>query len=185
MFSRIRCSHCDKRRSYMYPWLGVLLRPWYECIPCRLHYCHNCAKGMRPRRWYGLHLKSPARACPGCHRTMPPDSLLASQVESLGHYIPFLVMGALVYSAGAGVTRSSLRPYTAVVAITLSIAMGLGLESIQVLLPERGVEASDVLFGATGAIVGVWAASLVLRRDVGRAVVLVVAASIVMVALAL
>ena len=107
-------------------------------------------------------------------------------IESLGHYVPFLVMGALVYSAAGAVgTRSSLRPYTAAVAITLSIAMGLGLESIQVLLPERGVEASDVLFGASGAIVGVWAASLVLRRDVGRAVVLVVAASIVMVALAL
>ncbi len=106
-------------------------------------------------------------------------------IESLGHYIPFLVMGALVYSAGAGVTRSSLRPYTAAVAITLSIAMGLGLESIQVLLPERGVEATDVLFGASGAIVGVWAASLILRRDLGRAALLVVAASIVMVALAL
>ncbi len=95
-------------------------------------------------------------------------------------------MGALVYStSGALGTRSSLRPYTAVVAITLSIAIGLSLESIQVLLPERGVEASDVLFGATGAIVGVWAASLVLRRDVGRAVLLVGATSIVMVALAL
>ena len=95
-------------------------------------------------------------------------------------------MGALVYSTARAVgTRTSLRPYTAALAITLSIAIGLSLESIQVLLPERGVEASDVLFGASGAVVGVWAASLILRRDLGRAALLVGAASIVMVALAL
>ncbi|MCZ6789762.1 MAG: VanZ family protein [Chloroflexi bacterium] len=110
----------------------------------------------------------------------------SNTIESLGHYLPFLVMGALVYStAGAVGTCSSLRPYTAAMAITLSIAIGLSLESAQVLLPERGVEASDALFGASGAVVGVWAASLIMRRRLGRAALLVVAVSIVMVALAL
>ena len=81
MFDRVRCSQCRKVRSYLYPWLGILLRPWYECIPCHLNYCHDCAKSLKARRWTGMRLRFPTRACLRCHRRMPPDSLLANQYD--------------------------------------------------------------------------------------------------------
>ena len=91
---------------------------------------------------------------------LPDVSNLAyDAVESMAHCGMHLVLAAMIYViASSRASKQALRIRTLGIAIGGTVAIGLGLEGLQLFLPGRSVEASDVLFGAFGATIGAWAA---------------------------
>ncbi len=107
-------------------------------------------------------------------------------VESMAHYGTHLVLAAMIYViASPRTSKQAPRIRALGLAIGGTVAIGLGLEGLQLVLPGRSVEVSDVLFGAFGATIGAWAAFLREELKVKRGAFLAATASVVVMAIAL
>ncbi len=107
-------------------------------------------------------------------------------VESMAHYGTHLVLSAMIYViARPRTSKRALRISALGIAIGGTVAIGLSLEGLQLFLPGRSVEVSDVLFGAFGATIGAWAAFLREELDAKRGFFLAATASVVVMAIAL
>ena len=76
-------------------------------------------------------------------------------VSFLGHFGTGIVLGALIYlMASSGRLNVFGRARAVVAAAGVTAALGLGFEGLQLLIPDRGGQLSDVLFTLAGASVG-------------------------------
>ena len=117
----------------------------------------------------------------------PEVSNLGSKaVESIAHYGTHLVLAAMIYLiASSRTSKLALRIRALGIAAGVTVVIGLGLEGLQLFLPGRSVEVSDVLFGALGATIGACAAFLREQRGARRGFFYAAAASVVVMAIAL
>ena len=106
-------------------------------------------------------------------------------VEPMAHYGTHLVLAAMIYViARPRTSKQALRIRALGIAIGGTVAIGLGLEGLQLFLPGRSVEVSDVLFGAFGATIGACAAFLREQLGARRGFFLAATASVVVMAIA-
>ncbi len=74
----------------------------------------------------------------------------------LGHFGTNVVLAALIYlSASVRTPSIRTRIRTSAIAVGGAISLGTAIEGLQILIPERSAEASDILFNAAGAVTGV------------------------------
>lgn len=86
----------------------------------------------------------------------PGVPAVPSDLESLfSHFGAYLMLAVLVYilaSSGSPGLLSRLRALA--IAIGVAVALGVALEGVQSLLPERAAEPSDVVADVAGAVTG-------------------------------
>jgi VanZ family protein len=87
----------------------------------------------------------------------PGVPAVPSDLESLfSHFGAYLMLAALVYILASSSGSPSLlsRVRAAAVAIGIAVVMGVALEGVQSLLPERAAQVSDVVVDVAGAVTG-------------------------------
>ena len=89
----------------------------------------------------------------------------------LGHFGTSFVLSALIYLS-ASVTTPSIRTRIRTLAIAVggAISLGIAIEGLQILVPERSAEASDILFNAGGAVTGASMLFILHRVTLGRVI---------------
>lgn len=95
-------------------------------------------------------------------------------VEPIGHYVFHFVLAALIYRFTSSATSDpDSRVRAAAIAIIATLSIGLSLEVLQLFLPKRGAEVSDILSDAAGAVSGTAAFFLPEHFKINRAFVYV------------
>ena len=103
-------------------------------------------------------------------RQLPDVPLLGENaIRPVGHYGASLIIGGLAYLLvtihfGGAVRRQK----AAIAALGSTMVLGIGLEGLQTLVPERVDLLSDLLFDAVGALTGVGAVFLLEQLRVSR-----------------
>ena len=84
-----------------------------------------------------------------------------STTSPFAHFAAHLVLAGMVYlSTASGLTAPGKRVAVMAFAFAFSAVLALGLEGLQVLLPDRGAQASDALLDIAGAGTGVVATAI-------------------------
>ena len=95
-------------------------------------------------------------------------------VEPIGHYVTHFVLAVLIYRFASSATSDPAnRVRAAAIAIIATLTVGISLEVLQLFLPERGAEVSDILSDAVGAVSGTAMFFLPEHLNVNRAFVYV------------
>ncbi len=108
---------------------------------------------------------------------VPRVPLISEDAEaSLGHFGTHLVLGMLLYMLASPAMGGSMGRLRAVaLAVGATLALGIGIEVVQVFVPERSPDPADVGYDALGAAIGVLAFFIPDQLKVSRRLLYVVA----------